>query len=176
MKIQCVLHRPGGTVTDIGGIQYHFEELPDGAHVADVELEAHIDRFLAIPEGYKVYHGTETPVGKPVEIGSSASAPAPTPDTEVKKPHQLNGSSALPPEFDIGGVTLSLSEVVQKSFDASGLSADEWNSLDEEERTAKIEITLDDLAEAAEAKEKAAAAKKAAAKKAAAKKTTKKAA
>ena len=48
MKIECILKREGGSVVDLGGVEYHFEPLADGAHVADVENEAHIDRFLSI--------------------------------------------------------------------------------------------------------------------------------
>ena len=168
MKIECILKREGGTKTDVGGVEYHFEPLSDGAHVADVTEEAHIDRFLAIPEGYKVYHGKETPVGEPKQIGERTSAPvAPA---APAKPAMLAGSDELPPQFEIGGKVITQLEAVQKAFDASGLSSDEWNELDAEDRAAKIEISLDELAEAAEAEAAAAAAAKAPAKKTATKK------
>lgn len=166
MKIECILKRDGGTKTDIGGVLYHFEPLADGAHVAEITEEAHIDRFLAIPEGYKVYHGKETPEGQPVQIGEQTAAPVPVSDTKNTAP--LAGSDELPPQFEIGGKVITQLDAVQKAFEASGLSSDEWNELDAEDRTAKIEIALDELAEAAETSP--APAPKAAAKKTATKK------
>lgn len=55
MKIECILKRQGGTHVDMGGVVYHFAPQPDGAHVADIEDNAHIQRFLGIPEGYRIY-------------------------------------------------------------------------------------------------------------------------
>lgn len=167
MKIECILKRDGGTKTDIGGVLYHFEPLADGAHVAEITEEAHIDRFLAIPEGYKVYHGKETPVGEPAQIGETAPANVPAPEGS-KPAAPLAGSDELPPQFEIGGKVITQLDAVQKAFEASGLSSDEWNELDAEDRTAKIEIALDEIAEAAETAP--APAPKAAAKKTATKK------
>jgi hypothetical protein len=55
MKIECILKRPGGTHAEIGGITYHFAPNSDGAHVADVTDNKHIQRFFGIPEGYRIY-------------------------------------------------------------------------------------------------------------------------
>ena len=148
MKIECILKRPGGTTAEIGGIDYTFEPLSDGAHVADVLNEAHIDRFLAIPDGYKVYHGKETPSGKP-QVAKTANAPA-LPSDAHKAGKNLSGSTSHPPSFDVGGKSYTQLEIVQIAFFSSGLSYDEWNSLDEEERAAKIDIALDDLLESTE--------------------------
>ena len=169
MKIECILKREGGTKTDVGGVEYHFEPLSDGAHVAEVTEEVHIDRFLAIPEGYKVYHGKETPVGEPKTLDAPKLATTPAPEGK-KAVGMLAGSDELPPQFEIGGKVITQLEAVQAAFDASGLSSDEWNELDAEDRAAKIEISLDELAEAAEAEAAAAAAAKAPAKKTATKK------
>jgi hypothetical protein len=147
MKIECILKRDGGTKADIDGIEYHFEPLSDGAHVAEIEKTEHIDRFLAIPEGYKVYHGKEVPSGEPVKVSKRAAA-APAESSKLAVP--LAGSFALAPQFEIGGKIITQSEAVKKAFDASGLSSDEWNDLDDEDRVAKIEIALDDLADAAD--------------------------
>ena len=59
MKIECVLKRQNGTVAEIDGINYHFAPQVDGAHVAVIEEVAHIERFLAIPEGYRIYREPE---------------------------------------------------------------------------------------------------------------------
>lgn len=149
MNIECILKREGGTTTDIGGIQYHFEPLADGAHVADVTEESHIDRFLAIPEGYKVYHGKEEPKGEAKQIGERTAAPASDP-APSKTEAPLAGSEQLPPQFDIGGKVVTQLEAVKAAFEASGMTSDEWNELDDDERVAKIEIALDDMAEKAE--------------------------
>ena len=148
MKIQCILKREGGSVVDIGGIQYHFEPVADGAHVAEVSDEAHIDRFLSIADAYKVYHGSEEPKGQPTVIGESTLANVPAPEgTKPEAP--LAGSENLPPQFEIGDRVVTQLEAVKAAFEASGLTSDEWNELDEDERTAKIEIALDDMAETA---------------------------
>ncbi|MCY1167375.1 hypothetical protein D9M73_73360 [compost metagenome] len=57
MKFECKLKREGGTKVEIGGVEYHFKPLPDGAHVAEVTEEDHIARFYQIPEAYKAYKG-----------------------------------------------------------------------------------------------------------------------
>lgn len=149
MKIQCVLNREGGTKAEIDGIEYHFEPLADGAHVADVEREDHIDRFLGIPEGYKVYHGKEEPTGKPVEVGP-VKAPAVNAPAPATSNLPLAGSEQHPPQFEIGGTVYTQRDVVEKAFAASGLTSDEWNDLGDDERAAKIDIMLDELADAAD--------------------------
>jgi hypothetical protein len=55
MKIECKLKREGGSKIDLDNIEYHFAPGADGAHVAEVENDEHIARFLAIPEGYRIY-------------------------------------------------------------------------------------------------------------------------
>ncbi len=59
MLIECILRRPGGTrvsLPDLDGsdVEYHFIGDGNAPHVADVELEHHVERFLAIPEGYRL--------------------------------------------------------------------------------------------------------------------------
>lgn len=151
MKIECVLRREGGTKAEIDGLEYHFEVLADGAHVAEVENDTHADRFLAIPEAYKVYRGKDKPKGEPREVS------APAPQVEAPAPEAstlpLEGSDEHPPQFEINGTVYTQREIVEKAFAASGLSSDEWNELGQDERAAKMDIVLDDLAEAAEGNE-----------------------
>ncbi len=148
MKIECILKRQGGTFAEIDGIEYHFEPVADGAHVADVTLEAHIDRFLAIADGYKLYHGKEEPAGQPKQAaqGLPRLEPAATPIGALP----LAGSEQHPPQFEIAGKVFTQREIVEKAFAASGLSSDEWNELGEDERAAKMDIVLDELADASE--------------------------
>lgn len=148
MKIQCVLTREGGTKAEIDGLEYHFEPLDDGAHVAEVENEAHIDRFLGIPEGYKLYHGKGQPKGKPTQVAAAVATVVTS--TEPKPTVPLAGSEAHPPQFEIAGTVYSQRDVVEKAFAASGMTSDEWNNLDDDERAAKIDIALDELADAAD--------------------------
>lgn len=147
MKIECVLKRDKGTRVELDGLEYHFEVLDDGAHVAEVEDKAHIDRLLGIPEGYKVYHGKLAPKGKPVRV---AEAPSVRKPAEKKPSGILNGSSQHQAQYEIGGTTYALGDVVRLAFEKSGLSEDEWNELDEDDVAAKLDIVLDELAEAAE--------------------------
>lgn len=66
MKVECKLKRDGGTKIDLDGVEYHFKPLKDGAHVAEVTDEAHLERLQQIPEAYKPYKGeAEFPVAKP---------------------------------------------------------------------------------------------------------------
>lgn len=148
MKIQCVLERKGGSKIELGGFEYHFEELEDGAHVADIENEAHIDRLLSISEAFKVYHGKCAPKGSPVQIGEIVAAPEPRKAAEEQRA-RLSGSSAHPPSFDVDGKTYTQMEIVKLAFVASNMTEDEWNELPEEDRGARIDMALDDLADAA---------------------------
>ena len=146
MKIQCILVRAGGTFADIDGTQYHFEPLEDGALVADIADRTHIDRFLAISEGYKVYHGDKTPAGSPTPIHLPVINDKQ--DVRAGGKQTLNGSSVHDESYEINGATVMLGEVVQAAFAASDLTADEWNELEEDDRHAKIDIALDTMAEA----------------------------
>lgn len=58
MQIQCILERKDGTHVTLGDTDYHFAPNTDGAHVATVENDEHIQRFLGIPEGYRIYRAT----------------------------------------------------------------------------------------------------------------------
>lgn len=143
MKIECKMHRPGGTKAEIGGIEYHFAPQEDGAHVAEVDRDEHVDRFLSIPEAYKLYRG-------------AAKQAAVANDIEAKKDvaetiHTvLLGSSVHPATFEIGGKTYTLGDVVARAQAASGLSVDGWNVLNDESRHASIDEELDKLAAEAE--------------------------
>lgn len=52
--IECKLHRPGGSKVDIGGTEYHFQPDAMGQHVCLIENVDHRDRFLSIPEAYRL--------------------------------------------------------------------------------------------------------------------------
>lgn len=156
MKIQCILERKGGSFIELGGLEYHFEPLEDGAHVAEVENEAHIDRLLSISESFRVYHGKGTPKGKPAVVGAPSAVPAPAKKEESER-LRLYGSDAHPPSFDVAGKTYTQFEIVKIAFAASNMTEDEWNELSPEDRAARIDMALDDLDAAAAGDEDAAA-------------------
>ena len=157
MKLECKLIRDKGTRVELDGVEYHFEPLADGAHVAEVEHKDHIDRLLGIPEAYRLYHGDLEPTEKPGKVAAAAGL-ATAPVKKEREGSFLKGSSNFNPQYTIGGTVYPLADVTRKAFEASGLTEDDWNELPEDEIEAKIEIVLDDLADAAD---KAAAAEKA---------------
>lgn len=82
MDIQCLLIRKGGTFAEFGGKEYHFAPNDLGDHVAHVDDDAAISRFLSIdPPAYRIYRRTadaqaapavdETPVA-PVQAATDA--------------------------------------------------------------------------------------------------------
>lgn len=101
MLIQSKIKRnPGTFVTMKDGTRYAFMPNDADDHVAEVEIPAHIERFLSIPEGFGVYSpgevipadivkealaqtgeggGAHEPV--PVITEPSATTPAPAGDT-----------------------------------------------------------------------------------------------
>lgn len=76
MKIECKNKREGGSLIDIGGTEYHFKPQADGAHVADVAYEEHVERFLSIPEAYCIYRpGNPAKVVEAPSLGAQAEGP-----------------------------------------------------------------------------------------------------
>lgn len=111
MRIECKIIRPGGSFVDIGGINYHFKpvsEAQQAAHVADVEDDEHIARFLAIPEGYRIYNPDRKAAVKPTVVEAEPGDDAPTvqpsglgmPDAELSKPQLIAWVNANLPELD----------------------------------------------------------------------------
>lgn len=104
--IECKLIRKGGTHVDIDGIDYHFAPLSDGAHVCNVENEEHVERFLSIREGYRLYCGEGKPDADPEgpEDQAAPDAPATSERSALaaqfealygKKPHHNTGVDKL---------------------------------------------------------------------------------
>ncbi|MGH2343384.1 hypothetical protein ACRC7T_18115 [Segnochrobactraceae bacterium EtOH-i3] len=95
MLIECILHRPGGSQVDLGTAIYHFAPDETGRHVADVMNEDHVDRLLAIPEGYRLARSVtaQLPAGTVEPAGSSPDPDDDDPDREelVDEYVQLTG-------------------------------------------------------------------------------------
>ena len=141
MDIESKIKREGGTHVDMGTAKYHFAPREDGAHVADVQDEAHADRFLSITEGYRLYRGAAA--AAPVE---AQAAPVAQPQANTDEA-VLFGSDEHPSSFTIHGKTYSLGDIVALAHKESGLDADEWNSLAAESRAGMIDDILDKLVE-----------------------------
>ena len=86
--IESLIRRAKGTRVTMGNTNYHFR--PDAAdrHVAEVENDAHIARFLAITEGYRAVERlpssvTDTQGIKPATSQAPTQPPAPPVSTIV---------------------------------------------------------------------------------------------
>ena len=130
MKIECILRREGGSKIELCGTEYHFAPLDDGAHVADVENEAHQDRFLSISEAYRLYRGASEVSTAPAASGLQQAA--------------LLGSSVHAASYEINGKTYSLGDVV--ALAAASFDVADWNELEDDTRHELIDEQLDKLA------------------------------
>lgn len=86
MKIECKNKREGGSIIDIGGTDYHFQQQADGAHVADVAYEEHIERFLSIPEAYCIYKPSKATKEAPAPVVEAEAAPQSQENTQETEP------------------------------------------------------------------------------------------
>lgn len=54
MKIESIIRRKNGTRVELDDNVYHFKPTgSDERHLCDVEVRAHVQRFLSIPEGFQ---------------------------------------------------------------------------------------------------------------------------
>lgn len=136
MKLACPVRRTGGSHIELWGKEYHFQEQPDGAHVADVEDPDHQDRLLTI--GYTIY--------RPGQTQKATVPPAEKPPLSAT----LLGSSVHPDTFEMGGKAITLGDVVNAAFARSGMSMDDWNMQADPDRHAMIDEELDIMAADAE--------------------------
>ena len=146
MNIQCKLIREGGTRAEVFGVEYHFIPQEDGSHVAVVENDAHVERFLSIPEAYGIYKGAaEVKTADPVKLFEPKIAPKVEDEPDI----ELAGSDEHPESFEINGSTYTLQQIVRIAYDESGMDAAEWNELTPESRAARLDTVLDNIADAA---------------------------
>jgi hypothetical protein len=129
VKIECVLYREGGTEVELGGKKYHFKPQADGKHVAEVADKHHAARLLSISEAYR-----------PLPCEKIPAAPASTTDEEAPAVDEsaLIGSGTLPSFVDVLGKDVALGDIVRGAFEVSGLTVDEWNALDADERDTRL--------------------------------------
>jgi hypothetical protein len=140
MKIECTLKRKGGTVVELPGKTYHFKEQDDGKHVADVTNEAHIERFLSIPEAYRLLRSPGAEAARGVfDPQGDQGGNEPDFDAPIPLAHAEN----FLPTYDINGRTYALEEFVERAFADSGLTVEDWNDLPDETRAVKIELVME---------------------------------
>lgn len=89
--IESKLIREGGTRENIGGTDYHFAPNEAGDHVCEVKNEDHAERFLSIPEGYRLYRSASkvAPVeapGIPASVYESVVMPTADPEPQDEAP------------------------------------------------------------------------------------------
>lgn len=84
------------------------------------------------------------------DAAAAASKPATQPNSESikgapdggKPDGILLGSSVLESSYDIGGEQVVLGDIVRAAFETSGLSVEEWNGMDGDEREALLAAEL----------------------------------
>lgn len=83
--VENLLRRPkeGGTRVDIGGREYHFKPTAEGREFCLVTDQAHLARFLAIPEAYVMIGVVQASAA---EAGAGAPTAAPTAFVTVPVP------------------------------------------------------------------------------------------
>lgn len=150
-NVECILIREGGTRDVMGGIEYHFAPQADGAHVCGIANPDHVDRYLSIPEAYRLYRGEAQPVAAPI-VPLTVSVPAPVeaaPAPAIAEPAPAPvapASTTHPDSFDIGGVTYTLTDISARARDGLGMSDQDWAELSADARADFIDEVLDELA------------------------------
>lgn len=129
MKIECILHRPGGSRVQLEAprVEYHFKPSDtEPRHIAEVAESSHISTLLRITEGYRSAEGEQ----------------------EEEKPRvhiDLKASNLHNPIYNIPGGSIELAGVVELAQKDSGLTPEEWNDLDDQDRTEWIDQVLLEL-------------------------------
>ncbi|HIE5513042.1 TPA: hypothetical protein ACXNQL_002283, partial [Stenotrophomonas maltophilia] len=118
---------------------------------------------LGLPDGTILQPGVQTPVDGWEQLKKNSvvqgwlkaeilTAEGGSTSTSTKAPAKdvLVGSNVLPSNIELAeGVTVQLGEVVRRTHEASGLSAADWNALDDGDREARLAATVLELQAAA---------------------------
>lgn len=135
-KIESLIRRAGGSKVTLKAPdrEYHFK--PDGddaRHIADVDVAHHAKTLLRIKEGYRAVDeedALEDDKDNKDDLG----------DIEIVGSKIHNASYVIK-----GGDTLELADLVNMALEDSGLTAEEWNTLDDQTRYEYIDTTLKEL-------------------------------
>lgn len=136
MLIQCILKREGGTQVQMEEVVYHFKPTPrDPRHLAEVLIQAHAERFLAISEGYRMADGQMLA-------------------KKVEEPENLEGrlflSTAHASQFELAdGSMVSLFELTEHAYRESAMTLYEWNNQEDESLYEALDQALKELNEGA---------------------------
>ncbi|MFA6039891.1 MAG: hypothetical protein WC733_00125 [Methylophilus sp.] len=137
MKIESKIKRINGSIIELNNpdINYHFKpetNADDAPHVAEVSNEDHIQTLLAIKEGYCIAKGS-----------LAEKKPNKTKEPEA----ELKGSKWKPAVTEYGtlGSSVKTSALVQTAFELSGLTAEQWNLLTDDEVKEKLSAEVEKL-------------------------------
>ncbi|MFG6660094.1 hypothetical protein [Sulfitobacter sp. 915] len=72
--IHSILYRKGGTHVTLDGTKYHFIDDDKGRQVAPVANPDHVERFLQIPEGYKLLRDNTATSAPATPMGATGGA------------------------------------------------------------------------------------------------------
>lgn len=99
MDVRCKIERKGGSIVTMDKTTYHFTPVEEGGpHIASVNNQKHLARFLAIPEGYELFtpgantaeddeDGADVPATELTEPTVTEAAPSAEP-TDVVDPQE----------------------------------------------------------------------------------------
>jgi hypothetical protein len=116
MNIECIIRRKGGSIITLSEKTYHFVPQEDGRHIAEVTDENHVERFLRVPEAYRI---ARAPGSSPTETQTPRVRKAPKQEHPALEEKQtLKGSVTQHDAFEIQGVSYA-----HKDYEAQERSA-----------------------------------------------------
>jgi hypothetical protein len=106
MLIESKIKREGGTHVTLDGVSYHFKQLSkeDDRHVCEVANDDHIERFLAVSEGFRPAR-VFTADHKKIEMPKRA---------EVLQPEPVEAVEPEPVEEEAPAVASTRDELVEQ--------------------------------------------------------------
>lgn len=139
MLIECIIKRKDGTQVTLDEVNYHFKpSAADQRHLAEVMIQAHAERFLAITEGYR-------------DAGQATLTASQQRVADSRMPRTSISHSAF---YDIGDKRITLQELTLLAQKESGLDVAEWNAQDDQDLHEQLDTALEELRDAqAEAEE-----------------------
>jgi hypothetical protein len=107
--VECLLRREGGTVVPFDACsrwpkgRYHFKPgaMSDGRHSAEIDIEAHYERLISIPESFRPVHPDDTiRVPTPPPLSPQVPLPPSTVPARLFDPPNAHPQVPLPPSAD----------------------------------------------------------------------------
>lgn len=133
MLIECIIKRKDGTQVTLDEVNYHFKpSAADQRHLAEVMIQAHAERFLAITEGYR-------------DAGQATLTASQQRVADSRMPRTSISHSAF---YDIGDKRITLQELTLLAQKESGLDVTEWNAQDDQDLHEQLDTALEELRDA----------------------------